>query len=79
MAFCFMSSVYFTESEREYLLSFPTACGLSCRAFLDALIRTKIGADGTNSSLCTSHDLATPIAKLCGIRNSKVNNQNNNK
>ena len=40
---------------------------------------TKIGADGANSTLCTSHDLATPIAKLCGIRNSKVNNQNNNK
>ena len=40
---------------------------------------TKIVADGTNSTLCTSHDLATPMAKLCGIRNSKVNNQNNNK
>ena len=68
MAFCFMSSVYFTESETEYLLTFPTACGLSCRVFLNALIRTKIGADGINATLCTSHDLATAIAKLYGIR-----------
>ena len=33
MAFCFMSSVYFSESEMEYLLEFPTACGLSCRQY----------------------------------------------
>ena len=31
MAFYFMSSVYFSESEMEYLLKFYTACGLSCR------------------------------------------------
>ena len=67
-AFYFMSSIYFSESETEYLLSFPTACGLSCRAFLDALIRTIIGADGINATLCISHDLATAIAELYGIR-----------
>ena len=52
MAFCFMSKVYFTESETEYLLGFPTTCGLSCRVFLNAMIRAKIGIDGINATLC---------------------------
>lgn len=69
MAFCFMSTAYFTESEIEYLLSFPTACGSSCRAFLDELIRTKIEKNSKNATLCTSHDLAPNIAKLYGIIN----------
>ena len=29
MAFCFMSSIYFTDSELEYLHNFPTSSGLS--------------------------------------------------
>lgn len=68
MAFCFMSSVYFTEIELEYLYSFPTSSGLTCKEYLCALIESKIGSGIKNATLCTSHDLATAFAKIYGIR-----------
>ena len=68
MAFCFMSSIYFTESKLKYLHNFPTSSGLSCRDYLNALIESKIGPGSKNATLCTSHDLATAIAKIYGIR-----------
>jgi hypothetical protein len=68
MAFCFMSFIYFNESELEYLLNFPTSSGLTCRDYLNALIKSKIGPESKNATLCTSHDLATAFAKIYGIR-----------
>ena len=68
MAFCFMSSIYFTESELEYLHNFPTSTGLTCQDYLNALIRSKTGPESKNATLCTSHDLATAFAKIYGIR-----------
>ena len=73
MAFCFMSSIYFTESELAYLLNFPTVSGLSCKRFLEDLIRTKIGTDGRNGTFCTSHDLAPAISNLYGIKKDYSN------
>jgi hypothetical protein len=68
MAFCFMSFIYFTETELEYLHSFPTSSGLTCKEYLTALIESKIGSGIKNATLCTSHDLATAFAKIYGIR-----------
>ena len=67
-AFCFMSSIYFTEIELEYLYSFPTSSGITCKEYLCALIESKIGSGIKNATLCTSHDLAPAFAKIYGIR-----------
>jgi hypothetical protein len=75
MAFCFMSSIYFTESELEYLLNFPTSSGLSCKNYLNVLIQSKIGPEFKNATLCTSHDLATTFAKIYGIRKEYSKNK----
>ena len=73
LAFCFMSSVYFTEFELEYLYSFPTTSGLTCKEYLCALIESKIGSGIKNTTLCTSHDLAPAFAKIYGIRKEYSN------
>jgi hypothetical protein len=67
MAFCFMSSIYFTDSELEYLHNFPTSSGLSCKDYLNALIDSKIGPESKNATMCSSHELATAFAKIYGI------------
>ena len=68
MAFCFMSSVYFTESELEYLLMMPTATSGSgsCKEYLNNMIYKK--TENKNATLCSSHDIATAIASIYGIR-----------
>eukprot|EP01041_Mallomonas_annulata_P002506 gene2506-4871_t len=64
----FMTSSYFDESEREYLLDFPTSCGLSCRDFLEIMTQIKLGTQGENATLCSSHDMAPAIAQIFSIR-----------
>ena len=60
MAFYFMSSIYFTETELEYLHNFPTLSGLTCNEYL---IESKIGSGTKRATLCESRDLATAFAK----------------
>jgi hypothetical protein len=75
MAFCFMSSVYFTSSELEFLLKFPTPSG-TCKENLNLLIETKIRDSKKNATLCASHDLGPAFARIFAIRKDYVKDKN---
>ena len=61
----FMSSVYFSEEERQYLLDFPTSSGLCVKDILMIAFSDKGKEAGV---LCTSHDIAPVVASVFGIR-----------
>jgi hypothetical protein len=62
----FMSDYYFTDADREFLLSFPTSTGLSLQRHMELFLQGKL--EDNITELCSSHDLAPVIAKVFGIR-----------
>ena len=64
----YLSSVYFTADEVSFLLSFPTAWGLSFQELLEAVIEKKLQGSGRSEGLCSSHDLAPIFQTVFGIR-----------
>jgi len=64
----FMSDCYFSEDERQFLLSFPTSTGFPLRDLFHEIQSAKSGRAKEASMLCSSHDLAPIIEKVFGIR-----------
>jgi hypothetical protein len=72
----FMSECYFSDEERQLLLSFPISTGLPLNDVFTELQNTKIGmgmsaaaaATAPAAVLCSSHDLAPIIEKVFDIR-----------
>jgi len=67
----YLNTLYFTMAEIEYLLTFPTAQGLTVAEHYSALLEGKQKAyreQGTAVRLCASHDLAPLLERLFGLR-----------
>lgn len=62
----FFSLYYFTESEIEYLLNFPTPSGYPLKTVFDYLIESKL--KDSNGEICTSHVISPIIYKTFNIR-----------
>lgn len=67
----YMSSVYFTPEQADFLLSFEGRDRLTLEATLESTIARKIqqARDGSTSSyaICTSHDLAPVLQDHFGV------------
>eukprot|EP00981_Chlorochromonas_danica_P007675 scaffold1849_cov163-Ochromonas_danica.AAC.4 len=60
----YMSNRYFSSTELDFLLNFPTASGATARQSFQILFSSK----GQITEVCTSHDIAPAIQKVIGIR-----------
>ncbi|KAI8819742.1 uncharacterized protein EV422DRAFT_507363 [Fimicolochytrium jonesii] len=68
----YLSSAYFSTSEVDFLLAFPTNSGLSFQQCVQAAMAEKVSASSEGRSkdyhVCTSHDLAPLVRDVFGIR-----------
>eukprot|EP01039_Chlorochromonas_danica_P008937 gene8937-9860_t len=60
----YMSNRYFSSTELDFLLNFPTASGATARQSFQILFSSK----GQITEVCTSHDIAPAMEKIFGIR-----------
>ncbi|KAJ3047809.1 hypothetical protein HK097_011150 [Rhizophlyctis rosea] len=68
----YLTNVYFTTDEVNFLLSFPSGSGLTFEQVLEVLMKDKMNQSRAGNSrdfdLCTSHDLAPVVRDVFGIR-----------
>ena len=63
----YISSVYFTEEQIKYLLSFPSGTGLTLQETLEISIQEKL-SNRQETEICASHDLAPTMMLFFGVR-----------
>lgn len=62
----YMSDIYFTENERDYIMNFPTANGLSFLEHMNYTMQQK--AKGGSTEICAAHDLVPIFIRVFDIR-----------
>ena len=62
----YFTPYYFTETEIDYLVNFPTSSGLILKDLLDMFRKSKL-EEGVNE-VCTSHDIAPIMYKTFDIK-----------
>lgn len=69
----FMSDDYFTEMEKNEILSFPASNGVLFSELVNFVIKEKI--DSGKNEICSSHDIAPVFKKVFGIQKGFENDK----